>query len=53
MMDDRAITEYKLIIKIYDQKKCAEYDPFGLCYAVWQRIYRLCWLGGLRFENSF
>lgn len=32
MMDDRAITEYKLIIKICDQKKCAEYDPFGLCY---------------------
>ena len=32
MMDDRAITEYKLIIKVYDQKKCAEYDPFGLCY---------------------
>ena len=32
MMDDRAITEYKLIIKVYDRKKCAEYDPFGLCY---------------------
>lgn len=32
IMDDRAITEYKLIIKICDQKKCAEYDPFGLCY---------------------
>lgn len=32
MMDDRASTEYKLIIKICDQKKCAEYDPFGLCY---------------------
>lgn len=32
MMDNRAITEYKLIIKICDQKKCAEYDPFGLCY---------------------
>lgn len=32
MMDDRAITEYKLIIKVCDQKKCAEYDPFGLCY---------------------
>ena len=29
MMDDRASTEYKLIIKICDQKKCAEYDPFG------------------------
>ena len=32
MMNDRAVTEYKLIIKICDQKKCAEYDPFGLCY---------------------
>ena len=32
MMDDRAMTEYKLIIKITDKDECAKYDPFGLCY---------------------
>lgn len=31
-MDDRAITEYKLIIKVCDKHECAKYDPFGLCY---------------------
>lgn len=32
MMDGRAITEHKLIIKIIDKNECAKYDPFGLCY---------------------
>ncbi len=31
-MDNRAITEYKLIIKVCDRSECAKYDPFGLCY---------------------
>lgn len=31
-MDNRAITKYKLLIKICDQKECAKYNPFGLCY---------------------
>ena len=32
MMDGRAITEHKLIIKIIDENECAKYDPIGLCY---------------------
>lgn len=31
-MDNRAITKYKLLIKVCDQKECAKYNPFGLCY---------------------
>jgi len=31
-MDNRAITEYKLIIKVCNRSECAKYDPFGLCY---------------------
>lgn len=31
-MDDRAITKYKLVIKVCDPRECAKYNPFGLCY---------------------
>ena len=31
-MDNRAITKYKLLIKVCDQKEFAKYNPFGLCY---------------------
>lgn len=31
-MDNRAITKYKLLIKVCDQKECVKYAPFGLCY---------------------
>ena len=31
-IDNRAITEYKLVIKVCDRGECAKYDPFGLCY---------------------
>lgn len=31
-IDNRAITEYKLVIKVCNIGECAKYDPFGLCY---------------------
>ena len=32
IIDDRAITEYKLVIKVCDREECYKYNPFGLCY---------------------
>ena len=31
MMDDRAITEYKMIKKVCDRAECAAIDPLGQC----------------------